>query len=390
MGKLYLQRIAENENGLIRTVSPDGKYVKYKYGEGVIYNQAWTPAALDSRGHVYRLSDGECVLRPWSKFFNAQELFNMETGELSRLGELLNTMDGYQVPAGLFSRKFSATDKLDGSLCIAGIVDGQLLTTSSGSFESPQAKWADAWLREHGVDSVMSPGLTYMFEIIWDEDYHPIRYDYEGCVLTGIIVNDTGREFSYDLLKWFADRCGIRVTERVEFDSFDAAREYVSSLPNTKEGLVLTFDGGFKLKMKGPEFLTLQRLFHSLSESNLAHSFDYRELRFPDSVRHSVQEEFTEVREYMDRFENRYRTGAFRILGFAVFAVSTVESVDCKTFSRAVWEMSAGMLPGQLRGYACECARLLKSGAKMKDMVESVMPKMARTLVSFISEDNNG
>lgn len=54
--------------------SPDRKYVKFKYTAQAIYSSRWNRVTLHARGHVFNVSTGECVLRPWDKFFNFNEL----------------------------------------------------------------------------------------------------------------------------------------------------------------------------------------------------------------------------------------------------------------------------------------------------------------------------
>lgn len=303
---------------LIKAVSPDGKYVKFKYTDTAIFNGHWDEITLNARGHVFRLLDGECVLRPWSKFFNFSELFS-ETGQPTNVHKILSGIPGME-PDFNVDDPHVATDKLDGSLCIAGIVDDDLLVTTSGSFTAWQGAWAKAWLIENGVQTHMVPGFTYLFEIIADEDLHPIRYDYQGCVLTGIIDNATGVEQPYAELQRFAASSAIRVTQQVTLNSFEETLDYVKALPANKEGLVITYlENGFKLKLKGPEFLAVQRLFHGLSEKSLMGTFDPDTMKFPEDTRKMVPEEFTELTEFMDKFEKRYAYMYYAILGLAIY-----------------------------------------------------------------------
>ena len=302
-----LSEYFERANGpdIISTTSPDGRYVKFKYTDHTIYNSLWDRVTLNARGHVFRLSDGMCVCRPWSKFFNFGELFS-ETGQPTRIHELLSAIPGLE-PNFDPNGPREATDKLDGSLAIAAIVDDELLVSTSGSFTAWQGVWARSWLLEHSVDKHMVPGETYMFEIIANKDLHPIRYDYEGCILTGITNNASGTEKPYADLAAFAGKAGIRVTEKIELPSFAETVKYVQNLPANKEGLVVTYPSGFKIKLKGPEFLTVQKLFHSLSEKTLMEAFDPIQMEFPTDVRHRVPEEFKELHAFMDKFAARFQ-----------------------------------------------------------------------------------
>ena len=336
----YLER-AEGPD-IIKSVSPDGKYAKFKYSEHTIYDLVWDEVTLNARGHVFRLSDGECVLRPWSKFFNYGELF-MRTGIPTPLHEILAKIPGMEPIANLDDPRV-ATDKLDGSLCIAGIVDGALLCTTSGSFTAWQGSWAEAWLISNKVQLQMLPGYTYLLEIIANDDLHPIKYDFEGCVLLGIIDNATGEEQPYAELQAFAAKCGIRVTEMVALQGFDETVKYVESLPPTKEGLVVTYPSGFKMKIKGPEFLAVQKLFHSLSEKSLLENFDPETGDFPDDVKLRVPEEFKELKEFMAYYAMQFRMALEHVKEFA--GKARKEGWEGKLlYDKAMEEFAMDMVP---------------------------------------------
>lgn len=299
---------------LMMTYSPDRRYVKFKYTDNTIFNRRWDRITLNARGHVFRVSDGECVLRPWSKFFNFGELYS-ETMQHTVLFDMLSKIPGHE-PKFNPSGPYTATDKLDGSLCIAGKVDGELLVTTSGAFTASQGQWADKWLRERGIENYMAPGCTYMFEIICDEDVHPISYDYEACVLTGVILNETGAEYPYERLAEIGKAMGVPVAERIELPSFDATCEYVRKLPATKEGLVLTYGDGFKVKLKGPEFLAAQKLLHSLTPRNLIDLFSWKDGGFPVDVLKSIPEELTDIKKFVDDFSSQFGSLYGRIRDF--------------------------------------------------------------------------
>lgn len=372
---------------LIKATSPDGRYVKFKYSDHAIYNCKWDIITLNARGHVFRVSDGECVLRPWSKFFNYSELYG-ETGQPTGVNKILESIPGLE-PDFHFDDPHLATDKLDGSLLIAGIVDDELLATTSGSFTAWQGDWARAWLIENKVQTHMVPGLTYMFEIIADEDLHPIRYEYEGCVLTGIIETATGIEKPYAELQRFAAEAGIRVTQSVELSSFDETLKYVQSLPASKEGLVLTYPNGFKMKLKGPEFLAVQKLFHGLSQKSLMGVFDPELMSFPEETRKTVPEEFKELTDFMDSFERRFRSTYYKALGFCT---------DCylralPEKSRAIYELARetfGDIPAII-GTVCSYARKMPRILAEQKIVESLVVlrrDIADALIKTILNEN--
>ena len=59
-----------------------------------------------------------------------------------------------------------------------------------------------------------------MFEIIYDEDVHPIQYDFEGLVLLGINDNTTMKEKSLTDIVNTAFELKINHAEVLEFSKF--------------------------------------------------------------------------------------------------------------------------------------------------------------------------
>ena len=153
--------------------SPDRKYVKFKYTAQAIYSSRWNRVTLHARGHVFNVSTGECVLRPWDKFFNYSELV-LSDNSFTPIYHA-SAEEGMFFPQNNKSKTlqgelghFIATDKLDGSLCIAGLVDGKPMVTSSGAIHSEHSEWSRKWLEGHDILGKLEPGLTYMFETIAD------------------------------------------------------------------------------------------------------------------------------------------------------------------------------------------------------------------------------
>ena len=326
---------------LNKAVSPDGKYVKFKYTDHCTYSMGWNDVTLHARGHVFRLSDGKCVLRPWDKFFNYGELFDQD-GKPTQLYKLLDDTPDMR-PERALQGPFTATEKFDGSLCIAGMVDGALLSTSSGSFTAWQADWARDWLERNSVDKCMREGFTYLFEIIADEDLHPIRYNFEGCVLLGIVDNDTGIELPYHELWEFAAATRLKLTPQTDCATLDDAMALVQAFPKTQEGLVVTYPSGFKMKLKGPEFLKIQRVFHSLSEKSLLEAFDCYTGDFPADIREVVPEEFKDIRDFMDNFRDDYEKNLCMCLGYRSYAIG-------KEYNpRQIWDGANRVFAGRSR-----------------------------------------
>lgn len=302
--------------------SLDRRYVKFKYTAQAIYSGTWNRVTLHARGHVFNVSSGKCVLRPWDKFFNYSELV-LPDGSFTPTYRA-SVAEGMHFPQNEDNEKlqgdfghFIATDKLDGSLCIAGLADGEPMVTSSGAIHSDHSEWSRNWLEKHNILSKFEAGLTYMFETIADVFLHPIKYDYEGCTLLGIIDNATGQELPFDYVEHTAREWRVATPQRVDVTSLADAQKFVAGLPANKEGIVITFENGFKVKMKGEEFLKVHKLFHGLTPGYLMENFDIETMTFPDSIMSVVPEEFTDLKDFASDFTRDYTDLLARSIGYA-------------------------------------------------------------------------
>lgn len=246
----------------------------FKYTTNTVYSEDWDNVSLHARGIVFDYTTGEVLARPFDKFFNLGEMINVETGELKPIAGYVKQHLGFDNLSGDYKhQKFRVMDKLDGSLGIAFWTGTDWYVKTAGSFESDQAKWANEWFDMTIDSTVLDKSKTYLFEIIYNEDKHPIEYDFEGLVLLGIVDTKTGIEEPLSEILRVAKELNIRHADVIELDDFDKVVEYAKKLPKTKEGVVITFENGFKLKVKGDEFLELQKIFHFLTKDVVYENF---------------------------------------------------------------------------------------------------------------------
>ena len=246
----------------------------FKYTTNTVYSEDWDNVSLHARGIVFDYATGEVLARPFDKFFNLGEMIDTETGVLKPIAGYVKQHLGFDNLSGDYKQqKFRVMDKLDGSLGIAFWTGTDWYVKTAGSFESDQAKWANNWSANNIDMSKLDKSKTYLFEIIYDEDKHPIEYDFEGLVLLGIVDTKTGIEEPLSEILCVAKELNIRHAEVLEFTDFDEVVKYAKNLPKTKEGVVITFENGFKLKVKGDEFLALHKIFHFLTKDVIYENF---------------------------------------------------------------------------------------------------------------------
>jgi RNA ligase len=274
-----------------------------KYSPMTPVLQDWDTESLTSRGCV--LCGDKYVARPFEKFFNFEELFDAE-GQPTKLHSiLLQHKDNPRLYPAM-TAPYRVMDKLDGSLGIAFFWQGEWFVKTGGSFDSPEALWGTEWLRRNLHTDCMDTACTYCFEIIWlnDKYSHPLTrfYEKDELVLIAVIDNATGKE--HEDLKPEAEKIGARVADIYEFDSLTKLYAFAKALPITKEGVVVTFASGFKVKIKGTQFLELQKKFHNITKGfvigNLSGGI------FKPEFRATIPEELKDITDYMDYLETDY------------------------------------------------------------------------------------
>jgi len=190
------------------------------------------------RGLIMDTTTGEVVARPFDKFFNWGEDGNEPTGSVAEI-----------------------TEKLDGSLGILYRYNGEYRISTRGTFHSEQAQWATQFLQTHFDLSGVPEELTLLFEIIYPGNR--VIVDYQGredLVLIGVRNRFTGEDWFYPQINRLAAWYGFNVPQVYEFDSIDHILEAAHALEVHREGWVLRFSGGLRVKIKGNAYRIAHRI----------------------------------------------------------------------------------------------------------------------------------
>lgn len=228
---------------------PTRDLLLWDYSRKCQWDKHWTPETLMCRGLVTDL-DGNIKLRALPKFFNAFELLLTE------------------IP---LHESFEVYEKIDGSMLLAGIVDGELLCCTRGSFVSEQAAKGEEILRRAWGGAIpLVPGYSYVLEVIYPENRIVVDYGgAEKCVLLAVLDTETGEE-----LPLVNVDIGVEKPRKYEFARFE---DIVTDGFNNREGYVVRFASGFRVKKKFGEYVRLHRLvtgttprrvWEALSEGN--------------------------------------------------------------------------------------------------------------------------
>jgi RNA ligase len=220
-----------------RTVAPDNAdLVLYTYTRHAVFERLWDPIVEAARGLILH-GRGAVAAYPFPKFFNY--------GERS---------------AALPDEPFVAYEKLDGSLGIVffDVDAGRWRVATKGSFVAAQSAWAEAWLAARDL-SCLVPGHTYLVEIIYAENRVVVAYDFAGLVLLGG-YDATGCELADAVLHETAAHLSTRVAHAHAFDGVDDVLAAAAACDRDAEGFVVRFASGYRVKIKGSEYLRIHRL----------------------------------------------------------------------------------------------------------------------------------
>ena len=208
----------------------------YMYSNGCRFDNRWDLFSLLARGLILDPAGKRVLATPFPKFFN--------------FGELITSLP---------DEPFEVTEKIDGSLGIVFEHQGRWIVSTKGALESEQAQWATAHLATAADTTALVPGVTYLVEIIYRQNRIVIPYDFEGLVLLGA-YDESGNEFTRARLTETAARGGLRLVESHTHASLDELLSLCRSLPRDREGFVVRFRGGLRIKLKGEQYCRIHKL----------------------------------------------------------------------------------------------------------------------------------
>lgn len=249
------------EEGLV-SARTDGDLTLYAYSPSCVGLRAWDEFTRAARGLVLR-ADGTVAARPWPKFFNLGEQPETQVANLPR-----------EVP--------EVSEKADGSLIVVFHDGARWRAVTRGAWDSPQARWAQAWLASTAPVASMDPSLTWLFELVAPWNRVVLRYEREELLLLGRVETATGRDESYADAAAEAARLGLRTPPfhrgRVEeFDPADPAARGV-------EGFVARYSNGLRVKLKYAAYLALHRIVTGSTPRTVWERLRAGEPAFPEDL----------------------------------------------------------------------------------------------------------
>lgn len=237
------------------------------YSPKVQSKKFWDEYTLSCRGLVID-KDGNILARPFQKFKNFEE---HDPSEID------------------MSQEFDVFEKMDGSLIIVFYYKPRMewIVASRGSFISKQCLEAKKMLTLNDFDK-LDEEYTYLFEIIYPENRIVVDYGNEReLVLLTAIKTINGIELYYDDLnskysKYFTIVKRFVLKNIIDFNDLKKLEE------DNKEGFVVRFLNGFRVKVKFSEYVRLHGILTNVSNltvwEHLKNNYDFDALldRVPD------------------------------------------------------------------------------------------------------------
>ncbi len=234
-----LQQLIEQKYIAVQKHKEAALYI-YNYTPQAQYERVWNELTLQCRGLILDAA-GKVVARPFKKFFNLEE----------------------HQPGDIPAEPFDVYEKLDGSLGILYWLNDTPMIATRGSFESDQSRKATQWLHTKYASAIpqLRKDRTYIFEIIYPENRIVVDYgNQEELILLGILNTQTGQDLPLETI-------GFPLVQR--FDGINDLQQLKQLNLKNKEGFVLKFKSGFRVKVKFEEYVRLHRILTQVSNQTI-------------------------------------------------------------------------------------------------------------------------
>ncbi len=307
----------------------------YNYSRTCQYENKWDNITKSCRGLILD-KDGNVIAKSFDKFFNLEEHSTEE------------------IP----NEDFEVYEKLDGSLGILFWYQGKWILASKGSFVSEQALKGKQILNSKYNVEPIPKGYTTLLEIIYPENRIVCNYaDDEVLVVLSMISNASGKELDYDSLLKINEETGLPVVKK--YDGIEDYKTLKNLISKDREGYVVRFRNGFRVKIKGEEYVRLHRILTEFSNVDIwEYLKDNKNLdelldRVPDEFDSWVRNTIKDIKTEYEKLDNEYKW-IFKVLmrspqseskkGFAEHAKNYKHSgilfkmFEDKEYSHYIWK----------------------------------------------------
>lgn len=243
-----IQRLKELEDEGIVSSSEYKDLILFNYTDKCTFQRRWDKYTLEARGTIYNKNTGEITARAFSKFFNLNE--NGVTEET------------------LPQEPFVATIKEDGSMGTVFMYEGELRVATRGSFYSSQAIEATKMANEEPYRSAFLEMLqlgTPLVEIIFPENKIIVDYGNQRKLVVLAIRKLDGTYVPIKESENISHIYGLQHTMIIDNSSLEELKRLQSIISWQEEGWVLVYESGYRVKIKGLDYLRIAKIKSCLS-----------------------------------------------------------------------------------------------------------------------------
>jgi hypothetical protein len=253
---------------ITRTKHPELNIYILNYSNTATWEWRWNDATKICRGLIVD-ADYNVINRSYYKFFDIEQI---ETSACDDVWTEHNT-EKYKVAHkkdGFLGVMYVDAETSDVICNEVKLPSSKMAIATRGSFTSNMAIRATKILREKYAKVNWDTRYTYNFEIIYPNGLLTIHYGIEDVILHGIFDNETGEEIwledfkDYDYFK----SIGLSMEQPVEeSECFKGIEDFYTKFKyNDDEGYVISFESGYKIKVKFDEYKKLAYAKRSLEK----------------------------------------------------------------------------------------------------------------------------
>jgi len=220
----------------------------YDYSRSCQYDRVWNEVTLLCRGLILD-DDYNIIARPLKKFFNWEEIRDLDYIDLSQDYEIY--------------------DKADGSLGIFFWYSGNHLLTTRGSFFSDQAMKGFFILENYDYHQ-LDENYTWLFEIVYPENRIVLDYgNKEKLILISAVEKSTGNELSREELELISYNTRFPIVDcRTDLEGYTF--KYLKELDiKGLEGFVIKFKDGNRMKIKFENYCILHNILTGITSYDI-------------------------------------------------------------------------------------------------------------------------
>lgn len=274
--------ISELSNQDIKKVLEHSKSIQTKQVEDNLFANNFTRKAfaknnfnnfsIQARG-LFTDQEGNVLGRGFKKFFNIDQ--TPETTEEAILAHPLPVR---------------VSEKIDGFLVILTSVDGQLKVLSKGGSkefgnEGKRILMKQAVSSEKEIASFLeSKNISVVCEVVSSRDSHVINYNEDHIYVLDAIYNDYPEYADIQIAKDFSKKTGLEMPDETIVDEFEVIEEAISELREDtyplREGVVLTFDDGFRVKIKNHAYFAMKSLLNEISKKRKYSNYTFEPFEY--------------------------------------------------------------------------------------------------------------